>query len=108
MKLKIYAVYDRVASEFPFTFKAKNDDMMKRVCMSALLDKQSNIMNSDTDDKDVYYCGEYETETAVITPIRPEFVLHLSEVRAELLAKIRASKIAAGVNPDEEEKINEE
>ena len=35
-----------------------------------------------------------------------EFVLHLAEVRAELLAKIRASKEAAGVK-DEEVKDNE-
>lgn len=103
MKLKIYVLYDRIACEFPFTFKAKNDEMAKRVCMSALLDKGQNIMNSDTDDKDIYITGEFETDTGVVTgKDRPEFIFHLAEVRSELLAKIRASKQAAGEEAAEE------
>lgn len=102
MILKIYVLYDRIAQEFPFSFKAKNDDMMKRVCMSAMLDQQDNIIKNDTDDKDIYLTGEYDTETGVVKGLdRPQFILHLAEVRSELLAKIRASKQAAGVEEQE-------
>lgn len=103
MLLKIYAIYDRVAAEYGFTFKAKNDEMMKRVMMSALQDNQPNIVNTDTDDKDVFLIGTYETVTAEIVPTYPgEFVIHLSEIRQELLAKIKAAKLAAGVDVPEE------
>lgn len=105
MILKIYALYDRIAQEFPFTFKAKNDDMMKRVCMSAMLDQGDNIIKNDTDDKDIYITGEFDTETGVVKGLeRPGFILHLAEVRTELLAKIRESRQAAGEPVDEETK----
>ena len=108
MKLNVYVLYDRIACEFPFTFKAKNDDMAKRVCMSALLSKEQNIMNEDTDDKDIYITGIFDTETGTLAgKERPEFIFHLAEVRAELLAKIRASKAAAGVPTEEGEKADE-
>ena len=68
MNLKIYAVNDRVAGDFPFTFKAINDGTMERVVKGALLSKERNVFTTDIKDKSIYCIGEYETKTAVITP----------------------------------------
>lgn len=108
MKLNVYVLFDRIQCEFPFTFMAKNDEMAKRVCKGALIAQEQNIMNTDTDDKDIYITAVFDTETGTyVAKDRPEFVYHLAEIRAELLAQIRASKAAAGEEVKDEVAENE-
>lgn len=96
MKLIIYAVKDTVACDFPITFEAPNEGMMKRLVKGSLLVKEHNVLNTDIKEKDIYEVGERDTTTGVIKGIEPLFIVHVSELRLELIRDIKIAKAEAG------------
>lgn len=109
MKLTMYGLKDNVTSEFIFFFQSQNEGTMKRIVKGALLDKQPNCFTTDLKDKDVYDLGQIDTQTGVIEPITPLFVVHVSEVRLELIREIKIAKAEAGEEkPDANEVASDE
>lgn len=96
MILNEYAIFDRITSEYTFTFKAKNDDAMKRVVKSGMMGKEPNALNTDTADKDIYLLGNFNTETGVLVGEKaPLFSAHLEDLRQELIKEVKRRQLEA-------------
>lgn len=69
MLYKIYAVKDIVAEETGPIFQMKNDSVALRNYNQMLQDK-----NVDINDYELYRIAEYDTETMILTSIKPKRV----------------------------------
>lgn len=96
MKLKEYALFDRITGEYTFTFKARNDEAMKRIAKSGMMSKEPNVLNTDTADKDIFAIAEFDTETGIVVGEKaPLFVCHVEDLRQELITEIKRRKLEA-------------
>ena len=93
MKLKLYVVRDELSIENRVLLTEQNDSLLKRNIEALLLSSEPNYINTNTKDKRVFYVGDLETDTGVVTPVDPiQPVITIEELRLEVLDKITAEK----------------
>ena len=71
MKVNIYTIYDSVAKECGPIFQSKNHDVAVRAFKSLI----SDTPNVNVSDFDLYYLGEFDTETCSLVPLEVPFTI---------------------------------
>lgn len=106
-KLQIYVVRDVLVGDSSLLLSAKNDAVLKRNVKAAMLSQQSNYLNTDTADKQIFLTAELDTDTGIlIGKANPEFVYNLEDLRQELVVEVRARKdVMEDVGDKSEESI---
>lgn len=92
-KLQIYVVRDVLVGDSSLLLSAKNDAVLKRNVKAAMLSQQSNYLNTDTADKQIFLTAELDTDTGILVgKPNPEFVYNLEDLRQELVVEVRSRK----------------
>lgn len=76
--LKIYCIKDTKAG-YMNPFYLQNDEIAIRSFKKAANDVQSNAINDFPEDKELWYLGEFDERTGIITGEEPKFLLRAVE-----------------------------
>ena len=72
MKLKMYCVYDIKAKVYNRPFYAINEQVMRRMMVTASRDKQTEVA-AHPEDFYLYYVGEFDDSTGeIVVPVSPQ------------------------------------
>lgn len=103
-KLKLYVVRDVLVGDSSLILSAKNDAVLMRNVKAAMFSQQSNYLNTDTRDKQLFLTAELDTDTGIIVGLpAPEFVCQLEDLRLELVAEVKKQKEIIGDGSSENE-----
>ena len=98
MNLEVYVLRDKVSGISNVILTANNEKVLRRDIKGVLLGRDQNVINTNTEDKDIYHIGDLNTETGVFTSLpNPVFLFNVETVRLELVKEIRAKKEQAGI-----------
>lgn len=82
MIFNVYSIFDKVAREYLSPTLDVNHDTARRNFLSALLSAQT-IMNKFPSDYELYYIGDFDSETSDISSITPVLVARGGELIAD-------------------------
>lgn len=80
MKLGIYAIKDTLVG-FMTPFCQANDAYAKRSFQNAAVDSKPNNVNTNPEDKELFYIGSFDDQTGEIIPVSPSFLARASEYK---------------------------
>lgn len=75
MQKMLFSLFDRKLREHGPIFVEQNSQTMERSLMDAVSRSGESMLAKYPQDYDLYLIGEYETETAVVTPSVPPLML---------------------------------
>ena len=78
MNQNIYAIKDTMVG-FMTPYCQPNDGYAKRAFSNAATDLKPNQINQNPEDKELYFIGEFDEETGIITPANPKYLARASE-----------------------------
>ena len=78
MKHNMYVIRDTLVG-YMTPFCQPNHAFAKRAFKNAANDSKPNNVNTNPEDKELYFVGEFDESTGVITPVNPEFIARASE-----------------------------
>lgn len=108
MKLNVYVLRDKLAGISNVILTANNDEVLKRDIKGVLLSKNQNVINTNTEDKDVFLAAVLDTDTGIIKALDvPVFTLNVELVRKELIQEIKIKQAEAGLEPTGEVDVPE-
>ena len=74
MKLGMYAIYDKMTGYMVPSFQL-NDEQAKRAFTYDLTQEDMTILKANPEDFQLEKVGEYDTDTGIVIPIKPEVLL---------------------------------
>ncbi len=80
MKLGIYAIKDTLVG-FMTPYCQVNDAYAKRAFQNAAQDVKPNNVNTNPEDKELYFIGSFDESTGTIEPKNPQFLARASEFK---------------------------
>ena len=78
MKLRLYAIKDTLVG-FSAPYAQHNDAYAKRALENAVKDTKPNHINTNPEDKELFYVGTFDEDTGIITGETPQFLARASE-----------------------------
>lgn len=80
MKKQMFSVFDSVVETFNAPFCAANEAEAKRMITGSMSDQ--SLLFENAGDYTVFYVGDFDLESGVVSPIEPRHVCRVSELRA--------------------------
>lgn len=79
--MKLFTIKDNIAGIFSPPFGQINEAMAYRTCHSMVNSSNPNELNTHTEDKSIWYIGEYDETTGILQSCEPTIKWNASDMQ---------------------------